>query len=196
MRILVLYGTTEGQTRKIAGFIAERLMGQGHTPILIDADKQSAGLEPAAFDAILIAARVHAGRYQRSVVRFVQRHLALLQAKPSAFISVSLAVAGHWGLGPNEARTYAEGLFRKTGWTPKHVHHAAGARLYSKLGWFGRWLAGIVDRHRFDPTRDHEFTDWAALGQFIDGWIADAAAIQAAASTAANRPEAITINNP
>ena len=37
MRILICYGTTEGQTRKIAEFIADVVKRGGHEPALFDA---------------------------------------------------------------------------------------------------------------------------------------------------------------
>jgi len=37
MNVLVFYGTTEGQTRKIAQFVSDRLGVRGHEARLIDA---------------------------------------------------------------------------------------------------------------------------------------------------------------
>ena len=38
MKVLVLYGTIEGQTAKIARFAAEELRKLGHEPVLQDSD--------------------------------------------------------------------------------------------------------------------------------------------------------------
>jgi len=46
MQILVVYGTTEGQTEKIASFISERLSRQGHRVTNINACRVRALLDP------------------------------------------------------------------------------------------------------------------------------------------------------
>ena len=74
MRILVVYGTATGQTRKIVEFLAERWRGQAHTVELCDAAHLPRELDPAGFDRIVVASCVRQGEYRRSVVRFVRRY--------------------------------------------------------------------------------------------------------------------------
>ncbi len=183
MRILVVYGTTEGQTRKVATFLADRFKGRGHDVTLADAHRPPRSLNPAAYDAVVVAARVHSGRYQRSIRRFVRRNVAMLRAKPSAFVSVSMMAAL-----PDRAGTVASYVGRfshRTGWTPGLVHQAAGARFYARQGAIGRWILGRIDskvRGRpVDTSRDQEWTDWDALGDFADGFLVAAAGVHAAA---------------
>src|SRR5215475_12097536 len=64
MKLLIVYGTSEGQTRKIAGFVAEHLAQQEHQTQLVSAIDATAAIDPRDFDAVIIAASVHAGRYQ------------------------------------------------------------------------------------------------------------------------------------
>lgn len=175
MRILILYGTTEGHTRKIAMFIAERLVHRSHSVSLIDsANPPPTKWDLANYDAAIIAARVHAGLYPFRISRFVKNHRAMLNDRPAAFVSVSMAAAGHRPGDEERAARYATRFLTATGWQPKRVYHAAGARLYQKHNLLGRWVLGIVDRHRYDTGRDHEFTDWTALGRFADDWAAGA----------------------
>ena len=92
-RVLILYGTTEGHTRAIARAIAEPLSRGG-----VHADVMRAGvLEPVLrdYDAIIVAASVHAGRYQKAVEQWVRAHANEFGARPTAFVSVSLAVLQH-----------------------------------------------------------------------------------------------------
>jgi Flavodoxin domain len=63
--ILILCGTTEGQKRKIARFITDRLTKRGHAVKLIDAAEGE--LDPRPFGAAVIAASLHAGHYQPAV---------------------------------------------------------------------------------------------------------------------------------
>ncbi len=178
MRILIVFGTTEGQTRKVATFLADRFLAKLHSVTLVDADKPPAALDPAGYDAIVVAARVHSGRYPSSVRHFVRRNLATLTAKPSAFVSVSLMAARGTAKAPEALARYVARFARKTGWTPRHVHHAAGARFYARHGAIGRWILQKIDSKAFgksdDVSRDQEWTDWEALGRFADAFPAAA----------------------
>jgi menaquinone-dependent protoporphyrinogen oxidase len=176
MNVLVLYGTTEGQTREIARFAADRLAARGHATTLVDAAEVEPGFDPGAFDAALVAASLHAGQYQAPVVDFVRRHHAVLRGMPTAFVSVSLSAASD---DPDDlaglARCAAE-FEHRTGWTPRAVHHAAGAFRFTRYGFLKRWALKYIAWRKGQPTdagRDHELTDWRALGAFVDGFAAE-----------------------
>jgi len=64
MKILLLYGTTEGQTRKIAEFVAKRLRDIGDTVTLVDATGDTTLVDLRAHDAAIVAASLHVGQYQ------------------------------------------------------------------------------------------------------------------------------------
>lgn len=178
MRILIVYGTTEGQTRKIANEIEGQLRGQGHECVEVDATQLPRSLDLASYDGVIVAARVHAGRYPRAVRAFVIGNREVLTALPSAFVSVSMAAAHHRAGDAQRAQGYVDQFLRSSRWQPRMVHHAAGARLYARHGAFGRFILGLVDAHRYDPTRDHEFTDWASLKSFIRAWAKSAQAVR------------------
>lgn len=171
MNILVLYGTTEGQTRKIAQFVADRLAARGHVARLVDAAEPGLACDPGAFDAALIAASLHAGHYQSPVVHFVRTHHGALNRMPTAFVSVSLSAASAdaddlEGL----ARCVAE-FQHRTGWTPGETHHAAGAFRFSQYDFLKRWAMKYIAYRKGQPTdtsRDYELTDWADLAAFVD----------------------------
>lgn len=175
--ILVLYGTTEGQTRKIARFIADRLTARGHDASLVEAAEAEA--EPPAFGAAVIAASLHTGHYQSAVADFVGQHHVALNIMPTAFVSVSLSAASHDaddldGL----ARCLAE-FEHRTRWTPREVHHAAGAFRFSQYDFLKRWALKYIAYRKGQPTdtsKDYELTDWDALGAFVDRFAAKLAA--------------------
>ena len=90
MQILIAYATTDGQTRKIARFAADRLAGQGQAvelPNLEDAE----GLDLARFDAAILAGSLHAGGYQKALVRFASADRVNLALMRTLFLSVSLS---------------------------------------------------------------------------------------------------------
>src|SRR5579871_2512049 len=76
MSVLIIYGTSEGQTRKVAEFLAKRLEAAGHVVELVDAIRQPATPRVSGFDGAIVAARVHTGHYPRQIVRFARANRA------------------------------------------------------------------------------------------------------------------------
>lgn len=168
MRVLILFGTSEGHTHKVARYLSDVLSSQGYVVTIADAKALPVDLDLIAFDLVIIAARVHSGTYPRTVIDFVRKQRATLQEMPTAFVSVSMAASHHRHGDEKREASYVDRFISKTGWTPQHIHHAAGARLYMRHDRFTRWILGMVDGHRYDTRRDHEFTDWDKLSTFAD----------------------------
>jgi menaquinone-dependent protoporphyrinogen oxidase len=174
MRILIVHGSTQGQTRKIAEFAAERWRDQGHDVAVFDAALIASTLDPLGYDVTLVAASLHAGTYQPAVVRFVRDHAPPLASVPSAFISVSLSAAGNDAGDLAGLKHAEEAFFARTGWHPAHVHHAAGALAYTQYNVVVRWFMKRFARARgasVDASRDYEFTDYTALAEFLDAFL-------------------------
>ena len=82
--ILVAYGTTEGQTRKIAEFIAERLRIRGHRVDLVDTATPAAQQLGASYQAAIVGGSLHQQRHQRSLEHFLKDNRVWLDAMPLA----------------------------------------------------------------------------------------------------------------
>jgi len=174
MKILIVYATTEGQTRKIARHAADHLADKGHAVELLPAE--DAG-EPdlARFDAALLAGSLHAGAYQASLRSFAKANAAGLGALKTLFLSVSLSAAGdnpddHEGL-----EKCLEDFVAETGWTPARAHHVAGALRFTEYDFFRYWAMRWIASNRGQKVsgqEDVEFTDWAALESLLDDWAA------------------------
>lgn len=177
MRVLLVFATVEGQTRKIANHIAGRLSGSGHDVDLIDAADVKTAPSADAFDAAIIAAPVHVGTYPAPLRRFIKTNEETLMARPGAFVSVSLSAAIEDDSEAGELAEIAEKFSKETGWWPVSVHQAAGALKYTEYDFFRRWMLkriSVKEGGPSDTTRDYEFTDWVALDKFVDGFIAQA----------------------
>ena len=181
-RVLVLYGTTEGQTAKVARALGARLTAEG-----MDTDVLEAGMgnpEPAAYDGVIVAASMHAGGYQKSVGRWLREHVTDLNLLPTAFLSVCLSVLSKEENGRDEARAiprrYADGF----GWKPTMIKVVAGALPYTKYNVFirliMRWIAASQGGDT-DTSRHYEYTDWQDLRAFADRFAAIVSARQTAA---------------
>src|SRR5687768_3388418 len=90
MSVLILYGTTEGHTRSVAEALARSLRLSDDRVHVIDA--AGGDPNPSSYSAVIVAASVHAGGYQAAVQRWVRRHSTALAARPTAFVSVCLAI--------------------------------------------------------------------------------------------------------
>jgi len=168
-RLLIVYGTTEGQTRKIAGRVGEMAREAGHEAHA--ADSATTHSDPAAFDAVIVAGSVHVGKHQRSLARFVRANLPALARVPTAFLSVSLSATGSDLPG---ARRCADAFVRDTGWRPEVVWLVAGALTYSKYGPLKRWMMRRIAAKAggaTDSSRDYEYTDWVRLRLDVDEFL-------------------------
>lgn len=169
MKVLIAYGTTEGQTKKIAHHIEAALQSDGHSSILLDCASTSKSPDLNLLDAVIIAGSVHDKRHQRGVVAFTYGQRKALQAMPSAFISVSLSIITEGG--EVEAQKYVDDFVAETGWTPSKTHLAAGAVRFLEYDFFKEFtVKQIVLRGHDAPSRaegNPEYTDWKALDAFV-----------------------------
>jgi menaquinone-dependent protoporphyrinogen oxidase len=118
--MLVIYGTTEGQTAKIAGALASTFRKYG-----VSVDLAEAGSawdpEPEDYAAVIVAASVHAGSYQRQLRRWVRSHAEALQERPTAFVSVCLAIVKPTPEVVRQLSVITGRFFDATGWTPNET---------------------------------------------------------------------------
>src|SRR4030095_5250589 len=128
-RILVLYGTTEGHTARVADSIGATLRAHGDMADVVQASRP--GPSPEDYSGIVIAASVHGGRYQTAVRRWVRMHAAVLGSKPTAFVSVCLGVLQHDPVVDRELAAIMARLLQDTGWRPMMTKIVAVARLYT-----------------------------------------------------------------
>lgn len=170
MNILILFATTEGQTRKISLFMRDRLERAGHKVRLIEAS-DDIDVDPASFDRVIIAASLHSGSYQTPVIAFAVHHHAALNQMNAVFVSVSLSAAGK---DPEDVNGLADCLAafeRETGWRPARVEHVAGAFRFMAYDILKRWALTYIAWRKgqsTDTSQDHELTDWEALTRLTD----------------------------
>lgn len=171
-RTLILYATTEGHTARIAERIAQVLRDQGHAVEAHPADATPVGLNPAAYDGVIVGAPIHYGRHPGYLRALVRGHRTALAKQPGAFFSVSLRASGP-GAKPEAARRHLETILRQVGWRPQQTATVAGALQYSKYDVFKRLLMRMfvgVAGGDTDTSRDYEYTDWDAVERFADAF--------------------------
>ena len=172
-RCLIVYGTTDGHTAKIARFLGGELAALGARINLVEAGTDDP--DPYDYDGVIVAASLHGGRFQRDVVSWVQGHAGQLPARPTAFLSVCLGVLQRDLKVQQELEAIVERFTRRTGWEPQRVKLVAGALLYTRYGWLKRLMMRSIAKRAggaTDLTRDWEYTDWADLREFAEGFFA------------------------
>jgi menaquinone-dependent protoporphyrinogen oxidase len=170
MKVLVLYGTTEGQTAKVAEFVVARLRFAGDEVTVVDA---AAGVpaDVAGFAGAIVAASVHVGMYQTPVVEFVRANAEWLRRTPSVFLSVSLSAVSSDAEEAKSLHTITENFKAYTGWTNADIHHVGGAIRFSEYDFFRRWLMRAIAWEKgltVTPGQDLELTNWSALVATVD----------------------------
>ena len=168
-RILILYGTTDGHTAKIATRLGERFRAESCEVTVAHAGRVSTDAWPERYDGIVVAASIHMGAYQRPVRRWVQSHADQLSRMPSAFLSVCLGVLERRPEAHQEVQDIILRFLRRTGWRPTVVKPVAGAVPYTRYGWLRkRMMRRMVARASgdTDTTRDYDYTDWDDLDAF------------------------------
>jgi menaquinone-dependent protoporphyrinogen oxidase len=169
MKILILYATVEGQTQKIAETIARQVEDTGAEVVISDIGQAGSAM-PGTFDGVVLCAPIHIGRYPPRFEQFVANWKMALQTIPTAFVSVSLAIASKNADERKEAEAFPDELARRTGWKAPLCHHAAGALKYLEYDFFKRWMLRRISEKEggpVDTSRDYELTDWAALSRFV-----------------------------
>jgi len=166
-RALIVFGTTDGQTAKVAGVLADYLRSCGLTVIVSDA--AAGASSPHGFDAVIVAASVHARGYQRSVRKWARTHAETLNNMQTAFVSVCLGVLQHDPKVDRDLDSIVQTFLASTGWKPSRTKIVAGAVKYTRYGFLKRWaMRRIVAKAGgdIDTSRDYEYTDWQDLRQF------------------------------
>jgi menaquinone-dependent protoporphyrinogen oxidase len=169
-KILIAYGTTEGQTAKIADFIAEVVRGRGHTADAVNVKQFQPGLD--GYDAIIVGGSIHMGKHEDYVGDFVRRNRTALERQPSALFSVSLAAHGDTA----NAEAYVARFEQETGWHAAQVGFFAGALLYSQYGFFKRQVMKKIVRDKpgnlsTDTSRDYVYTEWDEVRAFTERFL-------------------------
>jgi len=176
----VLYATREGHTQRIAEHVAADLRLRGLHPEVENLGTWAAAINLRDYSGVILAASVHAGVHESEMVKFVKTNRTALEAMPAAFLSVTLSEAGaeRADATPLEHAAFVADVeqvigrfFEETGWRPQHVKPVAGALLYTRYNVLLRFLLKRIARKSggsTDTSRDHVYTDWQALDQFVN----------------------------
>jgi len=172
---LIIYGTSEGQTEKVAGRIADTLTGRGHDATTADSSDDLGNRTVTDFDAVLVGSSIHVGKHQPTIIEFVTANHDTLAAVPTGFFQVSLSSAVKDEDRQAEAATYVEDLIAETDFHPDRIGLFGGALRYSKYGFLKRLMLTRIAKDATgdtDTSQDYEYTDWDEVAAFTDDFAA------------------------
>jgi len=173
MNFLVVYATTEGQTRKIAQFVADRIKVHSHNADLVDAT-EATNVKLRGYDGVIIGGSLHIGKFQTSIEEFVRARNQTLNGMRTMFLPVSLAAASKDADDIKGLSDCTRHFLAETGWKPGETHNVAGAFRYTQYDFFKRWGMKLIAYQKgvsTDTSRDLELTDWAALTRATDDFV-------------------------
>jgi len=172
-KLLIVYGTFEGHTEKIANIMVEELRRLGNTVDTLNTNKpgqEPGGFKLTAYDGVIAGAPVHYSGYPTRFRNWVKVHTAELSNRPGAFFSVCLGILQkNDEKAQNEVRQVVHDFFDWSDWTPQSWIILPGALAYSKYGIFTRFIMKTISRRTgrdTDTSRDYEYTDWDEVRRF------------------------------
>jgi menaquinone-dependent protoporphyrinogen oxidase len=179
MKAGIFYATREGQGKRVAEHIADRLRTLRFDVDVCDVRDSPESIDMRTCELAFLVASVHVGHHEREIVRFVKSHRHDLVRVGASFLSLTLSEAGAEDpAAPPEkrreaaadARRMIEVFVEETGWRPAYALPVAGALTYSKYNFLIKLIMKMIARRAGGPTdtaRDYEFTDWVAVDRFI-----------------------------
>ena len=166
-KILILYASTDGHTRKICNRLQQVIEQQGHQVTLVSIDNESQ-VDLQAFNKIVIGASIRYGKHNPKITDFINRNKQLLDSKPNAFFSVNI-VARKPEKNQPDTNPYLRKFLKKIAWRPKELAVFAGKLEYPKYSFFDRTMIRLImfiTKGPTDPTAVIEFTDWQQVESF------------------------------
>lgn len=156
MKILIAYSTVDGQTKKIAERLADKMTGE----VIIKKFEDVTTL--TEYDKIIIGSSIRYGKFPKRLYHFVQKNTAVLTEKHADFFGVNL-IARNPEKRTVENNVYVRKFLEKVSWQPREVIIFAGALNYTTYNFFDKKMIQLIMKITKGPTdasKDLEFTDW------------------------------------
>ncbi len=166
-KILIIYSTTDGQTRKICQRL-QQVIGQQGDHVTVVSIKDEPQIDPTPFDKIVIGASIRYGKHSPQIVDFIEKNRLLLESKPNAFFSVNVVARKPEKSRP-ENNPYLQKFLKRISWTPRQLAVFAGKIDYPSYRFFDRFMIRLImwmTKGPTDPTFVVEYTDWKQVEAF------------------------------
>lgn len=167
-KILIIFSSREGQTHKIASYIASHICKNMECE-LIDILSLT-NIDWSQYERILLGGSIHYGHFHPALEKFIKRYLVELQQRPSGFFCVNLSARKADKATPL-TNSYMRKFLQKSPWQPDCCAVFAGALRYPQYRWLDRVMIQLIMRitgGETDTRKEIEYTDWQQVGNFAD----------------------------
>jgi menaquinone-dependent protoporphyrinogen oxidase len=161
--VLILYMSRGGHTARIARGLCASIAaagGQAQMMDLVEASRE--GVDWSRFDVVALGAPVLYGKYDRSVIEFVTRERAHLDAGPNSFFNVSV-VARVPEKSTVSGNRYMQKFLQLSPWQPRDLKVIAGKVDYPAWPWLDRFMIRLIMKMTNGPTDTSaviDYTNW------------------------------------
>jgi menaquinone-dependent protoporphyrinogen oxidase len=163
---LIVYSSTDGQTKNICSRIGEFLSNDIPAKIISLSDATKNDIEK--YDRVIIGASIRYGKHRKELFEFIETNLDELTKKENAFFSVNV-VARKSEKNTPETNPYMQKFLLKTSWVPQRLAVFAGKIDYPKYNFFDKQMIRFIMWVTKGPTNiknTYEFTDWNKVDSF------------------------------
>ena len=160
MRSVIIFSSTDGQTKKICEVIKDNLLNKDEHRLVSIENVSDVNIE--SYDSIIIGASIRYGKHNSKVTNFVKQNINFLQKKKNAFFSVNV-VARKKGKDTPETNPYVQKFLNKTKWKPNKLGVFAGKVDYPRYNFLNKQVIRFImfiTNGPTDITKTYEFTNW------------------------------------
>ena len=166
MEDLIIYSSTDGQTKRICETIKDHLALNDRIKIVSLNEVNKVNLEK--IKKIIIGASIRYGRHNRKVRDFVIKNKHILETKKTAFFSVNVVARKEEKSTP-ETNPYVKKFLAKTKWKPDKVAVFGGKVDYPNYNFVNKNVIRFIMMITNGPTNtdnSYEFTNWEMVKKF------------------------------
>ena len=137
---LIIYSSTDGQTKNICSRISKFLSNDIPSKIISLGEATSSDIEK--YDQIIIGASIRYGKHKKELFEFIDTNLTELTKKDNAFFSVNV-VARKPEKNTPETNPYMRKFLLKTSWVPKKLAVFAGKIDYPRYNFVDKQMIRV-----------------------------------------------------
>ena len=166
MKILIIYSSTDGHTKKICEVIKENLIDKRELHLTSIENVSETNVQ--FYDYIIIGASIRYGKHNRKVFDFIEKNLNIIEKKKNAFFSVNVVARKNEKNTP-ETNPYIKKFLSKTRWKPKKLGVFAGKVDYPNYSFLNKQIIRFImfiTKGPIDTSKSFEFTNWDNVKKF------------------------------
>ena len=166
-KILIIYSTTDGHTRKICQRLQQNIETD-EDQVVLSSIEESSVVDLEAYDKIVIGASIRYGKHSPRVYDFINTNIQVLQSKRNAFFTVNV-VARKPDKNRPDTNPYLKKFLTQIAWKPENLAVFAGKINYQMYKFRDRFMIRFImwiTKGPTDLSTNIEFTDWAKVDEF------------------------------